>query len=43
MSDVVDMIMDDHREVEGLFDQLLREPEKRALVLPVVTALAPVR
>jgi len=39
MSDVVDMIMDDHREVEGLFDQLLREPEKRALVLPVVTAL----
>jgi len=39
MSDVVDMIMDDHREVERMFDQLLREPEKRALELPVVTAL----
>jgi len=39
MSDVVYMIMDDHREVERLFDQLLREPEKRALELPVVAAL----
>lgn len=39
MADVVDMIMSDHREVERLFDQLLREPAKRPLVLPVVTAL----
>ena len=39
MTDVVDMIMDDHREVERLFERLKREPESRALVLPVVTAL----
>jgi hemerythrin superfamily protein len=39
MTDVVDMIMDDHREVERLFDRLLDEPESRALVLPTVTAL----
>jgi len=39
MTDVVDMIMSDHREVERLFDQLMNEPEKRPLVLPVVTAL----
>ena len=39
MPDVVDMIMDDHREVERLFDRLMHEPESRALVLPVVSAL----
>ena len=39
MTDVVDMIMDDHREVERLFDRLMQEPESRALVLPVVTSL----
>ena len=39
MPDVVDMIMDDHREVERLFDRLMTEPENRALVLPTVTAL----
>ena len=39
MTDVVDMIMDDHREVERLFDRLKHEPESRALVLPAVTAL----
>jgi len=33
------MIMDDHREVERLFDRLLNEPENRPLVLPTVTAL----
>ena len=39
MADVVDMIMSDHREVERLFDQLMQEPDKRRMVLPVVTAL----
>ena len=39
MADVVDMIMDDHREVERMFDRLMREPESRPLVLPAVTAL----
>jgi hemerythrin-like domain-containing protein len=39
MADVVDMIMNDHREVERMFDQLMDEPDKRSLVLPVVTAL----
>lgn len=39
MTDVVDMIMSDHREVERLFDQLMREPQRRRMVLPVVTAL----
>ncbi len=39
MADVVDMIMDDHREVERMFDQLMDEPDKRPLVLPVVSAL----
>jgi len=38
-SDVVDLIMADHREVERLFDMLQKEPAKRPLVLPTVTAL----
>ena len=39
MSDVVDMIMADHREVERLFDVLQAEPDKRALTLPTLSAL----
>jgi hypothetical protein len=39
MTDVVDMIMSDHREVERLFDQLMTQPESQPLVLPTVTAL----
>ena len=37
--DVVDLIMTDHREVERMFDQLMTQPDSRALVLPAVTAL----
>jgi hemerythrin superfamily protein len=39
MSDVVDMIIADHREVERLFDLLQNEPDKRALALPTLSAL----
>ncbi|MBE1604672.1 hemerythrin domain-containing protein [Actinopolymorpha pittospori] len=39
MSDVVDLIIADHRELERLFEVLENEPGKRALTLPVVTAL----
>ncbi|MEU5153128.1 hemerythrin domain-containing protein [Glycomyces sp. NPDC021274] len=39
MSDVVDLIMADHREVERLFGELKEFPEKRPLVLPVLSAL----
>jgi hemerythrin superfamily protein len=39
MSDVVDLIMADHREVERLFDVLQHEPDKRALTLPTLSAL----
>ncbi|RNL80204.1 hemerythrin domain-containing protein [Nocardioides marmorisolisilvae] len=39
MSDVVDLIMSDHREVERLFDVLKNDPSTRALNLPVLTAL----
>ena len=39
MTDVVDLIMSDHREVERLFDVLKNEPEKRSLTLPVLTTL----
>lgn len=38
MSDVVDLIMNDHREVERLFDEL-RDPAKRAGSLPVLVTL----
>lgn len=37
--DVVDLIMDDHREVERLFDQMKQDPDKRPMLVPVVTAL----
>ena len=37
--DVVDLIMDDHREFERLFEVLRNEPEKRASVTPVLTTL----
>jgi hemerythrin superfamily protein len=39
MTDVVDLIMRDHREVERLFDVLKNEPSARALNLPVLTTL----
>lgn len=38
-TDVVDLIMQDHREVERLFDALRDEPEKRPTLLPVLTTL----
>jgi hemerythrin superfamily protein len=37
--DVVDLIMQDHREVERLFDQLKDFPEKRPNLVPVLTTL----
>jgi hemerythrin superfamily protein len=37
--DVVDLIMQDHREVERLFDELKSHPEKRPLLVPVLSAL----
>jgi hemerythrin superfamily protein len=37
--DVVDLIMQDHREVERLFDELKQHPEKRPLLTPVLCAL----
>ena len=37
--DVVDLIMNDHRQVEQLFDQLKDEPEKRPNLIPVLTTL----
>jgi hemerythrin superfamily protein len=37
--DVVDLIMQDHREVERLFDELKDNPEKRTNLLPVLTTL----
>ena len=38
-SDVVDLIMQDHREVERLFERMKTEPEQRPMLVPVVTAL----
>ena len=37
--DVVDLIMDDHREVERLFEVLKNQPDKRKLTVPVLTGL----
>ena len=37
--DVVDLIMNDHREVERLFDELMDEPGKRPNLVPVLTTL----
>lgn len=39
MSDVVDLITADHREVERLFEVLKSQPDQRSLVLPTLTAL----
>ena len=39
MPDVVDLIMNDHREVERLFEELKTHPEKRAGLVPVLTTL----
>jgi hemerythrin superfamily protein len=38
-TDVVDLIMQDHREVERLFEELKSHPEKRPLLVPVLTSL----
>jgi len=38
-ADVVDLIMQDHREVERLFDELQNHPEKRVGLVPVLTTL----
>jgi hypothetical protein len=37
--DVVDLILQDHREVESLFDRLQSEPDQRPMLVPVVGAL----
>lgn len=37
--DVVDLIMQDHREVESIFEKLQREPEVRAGLTPVLVTL----
>jgi hemerythrin superfamily protein len=37
--DVVDLIMQDHREVEKLFDRMKAEPDQRPMLVPVVSAL----
>lgn len=37
--DVVDLITQDHREVERLFDELRTHSEKRALLVPVLTSI----
>jgi hemerythrin superfamily protein len=37
--DVTDLIMQDHREVESLFEKLQREPEVRAGLTPVLVTL----
>lgn len=39
MADVVDLIMQDHREVERLFEELRTQPEKRPLSVPVLVGL----
>ncbi|MFL6124697.1 hemerythrin domain-containing protein [Actinophytocola sp.] len=37
--DVVDLIMQDHREVERLFDELKQHPDKRPLLVPVLASI----
>jgi hemerythrin superfamily protein len=39
MPDVVELIMQDHREVERLFEELRTQPEKRAGSVPVLVTL----
>lgn len=38
-TDVVDLIMQDHRELERMFDELKQSPEKRRALVPVMTTL----
>lgn len=37
--DVVELIMQDHREVERLFEEMKASPDKRPMLVPVVTSL----
>ncbi len=37
--DVIDLIMQDHRELERMFEQLRSEPDSRAGLVPVLTTL----
>ena len=37
--DVVDLIMEDHREVERLFERMKSEPDQRPMLVPVVATL----
>ena len=39
MGNVVDLIMNDHRELERLFEQLQNQPDARANTLPVMISL----
>lgn len=39
MSNVVDLIMNDHRELEKIFDTLMTEPDKREGLVPVMITL----
>jgi hemerythrin superfamily protein len=39
MPDVVDLIMQDHRQVEELFEKLKSQPDQRAGLVPVLTTL----
>ena len=39
MPDVVDLIMQDHREVERIFEELKNAPQKRAGLVPVLITL----
>ncbi|HEX2893983.1 MAG TPA: hemerythrin domain-containing protein [Marmoricola sp.] len=38
-SNVVDLIMNDHRELERIFDQLMTQPDKRPTLVPVMITL----
>jgi len=38
-NDVVDLIMNDHRELERIFDELMTQPDKRAGLVPVMVTL----
>jgi hemerythrin superfamily protein len=38
-ANVVDLIMNDHRELERIFDQLMNQPDKRAGLVPVMITL----
>jgi hypothetical protein len=38
-SNVVDLIMNDHRELERIFDELMTQPDKRANLVPVMITL----